>query len=229
MTRYTGGKARLGHHIASIIRNVVDEYKLDIKGYVEPFSGMLGCYRHIPALFEDYEKEQKIKLDYLAGDINGSIIEMWKATKNGWIPPTEFYTKKQWINLRETDGFSALKGFVGLAYSFRGIYFSGYTDNKNIKYSSQNVVNVGKLVNRVNFRQDSYESFSDLKGFIFYLDPPYKNVQNTYIEKFDYGKFQLWVEKMRKHNTIFISEYSQPVENCKLLWNKGRENLYLCQ
>lgn len=231
MTGYHGGKARVGAEISAIIKDIADLYYEEcgtiIKGYCESFAGMLGVYRHIPELFKDYEKKHKIKLDYLAGDINGSLIKMWKESKRGWIPPTKFYTKKQWEKLRDTEGTSALKGFIGHAYSFRGIYFSGYVDFKNIKNSSNNIVEIGKKIKRVKFYNDTYDYFSDLKGYILYLDPPYKKTTQFYLEDFDYEEFQDWVQKMSKHNIILISEYSKPIKNCKKIWSKGNENLYL--
>lgn len=42
-------------------------------GYLEPFCGILGVYQHIPRLFQDHPS-----LKYRAGDINESVIKIWK-------------------------------------------------------------------------------------------------------------------------------------------------------
>jgi hypothetical protein len=58
MTSYHGGKNRIGRDIAQVIYQVASEVErqtgVRFKGYVEPFCGMLGVYRHIPALFEGH-------------------------------------------------------------------------------------------------------------------------------------------------------------------------------
>ncbi len=76
MTAYHGGKQRLGKKLAEIIvdtsLDIVEDENWEIKGYCEPFCGMLGVYRHIPDFFE----EECYDLKYLAGDANGSVIKM---------------------------------------------------------------------------------------------------------------------------------------------------------
>lgn len=55
MTAYHGGKQRLGKKLAEIIvdtsLDIVEDENWEIKGYCEPFCGMLGVYRHIPDFF----------------------------------------------------------------------------------------------------------------------------------------------------------------------------------
>jgi site-specific DNA-adenine methylase len=69
MTAYHGGKQRLGKRIAKAITDNVDLSK--VKGYCEPFCGMLGVYRHVPTHFSEYK----------AGDLNLSVIKMWEAAQ----------------------------------------------------------------------------------------------------------------------------------------------------
>jgi site-specific DNA-adenine methylase len=48
MTAYHGGKYRHGKEIADIIKIIYDKQPPDsIVGYIEPFCGMCGVYRHI--------------------------------------------------------------------------------------------------------------------------------------------------------------------------------------
>ena len=67
MTYYIGGKKNIGEEISNIIKKVSDilekEKKIEIKGYCEPFCGMMGVYQHIPLLYENH----KPKLKYKAG------------------------------------------------------------------------------------------------------------------------------------------------------------------
>ena len=85
MTWYHGGKQRIGKKLSEIIveasYDISNEENLTIKGYCEPFCGMLGVYRHIPKQLENkFEK----KLTYKAGDVNKSVIMMWKDVQKGW-------------------------------------------------------------------------------------------------------------------------------------------------
>ena len=68
MTSYHGGKQKIGRKIAEKISESVVEYLPYIKGYCEPFCGMLGVYRHIP-IYLDVKR-------YKAGDCNKSLILM---------------------------------------------------------------------------------------------------------------------------------------------------------
>ena len=81
MTSYHGGKKRIGKEISGIIVdesiNISEDEGWKIKGYCEPFCGMLGVYQHIPKLFE----EEGLKLKYKAGDTNKSVIMMWNEAK----------------------------------------------------------------------------------------------------------------------------------------------------
>ena len=75
MTCYNGGKQRIGKRLSAIISeeslDIEDEYDFAIKGYCEPFCGMLGVYQHIPELFDNHVP----KLKYKAGDINKSVLK----------------------------------------------------------------------------------------------------------------------------------------------------------
>lgn len=104
MTAYHGGKQLLGYDIACDIVNTVTRSTRKIKGYCEPFCGMLGVYQHIPKLFER-------RISFKAGDINKSVIQMWKALQNGWIPPSKC-SKKEYDKLRYNSKSSKLKGYV---------------------------------------------------------------------------------------------------------------------
>ena len=117
MSSYCGGKSRIGLKIAKEIYSMCKE--IEIKSYCEPFCGMLGVYQHIPELFRDHIPELK----YKAGDINKSVIMMWKAAQKGWKPPTEPCTRENFEFLRSQISSSVEKGFYGHQCSFGGKYF----------------------------------------------------------------------------------------------------------
>ena len=102
MTSYHGGKQRIGKKLANIIVEesvvIAENEGLKIKGYCEPFCGMLGVYQHIPNLYDNElnlrSKEGLENLNYVAGDTNNSVVMMWKAAQKGWKPPTKVSEKK---------------------------------------------------------------------------------------------------------------------------------------
>ena len=54
----------------------------------------------------------------------------------------------------------------------------------------------------------SYETFSNIKDAIFYLDPPYENTTHeTYKGNFDSQAFYDWAFEMSKKNIVLISSY----------------------
>ena len=230
MTSYHGGKKRIGKQIANVIVSVSDiiiensDFKL--KGYCEPFCGMLGVYEHIPELLDNMNKENRkvykdsgVKtLKYKAGDQNKSIIMMWKAAQKGWKPPKKS-TLKQFNELKDAKA-SALRGFVGHQYSFGGQFFQGFRGKYNNKASypkaAENVSKIGKKLKKVSFSSGSYDRFSGLEGYIIYCDPPYSSGDNRYFSderkklKFDNKKFWQWCKIMSENNIVFVSEYTAP-------------------
>jgi site-specific DNA-adenine methylase len=220
MTAYHGGKQRIGKKLAKVIyeesMDIEDEYDFAIKGYCEPFAGMLGVYQHIPELFKDH----KPKLKYKAGEINKSVVMMWNAVKRGWKPPTKT-TEKEYTTLKVGKN-SALKGYIGHQYSYGGQYFGGYAPKygktKDSKFVSDRMENLGKVLkkHKVKFTPNNYTQFSNLTGYVIYCDPPYdKTVQRYYNGDtrkltFDHTEFWKWCKKMSKDNIVFVSSYNAP-------------------
>lgn len=233
-----GGKKRIGNDIAFAIFHFVDYFILNyaskfgfkLKGYCEPFSGMLGVYIHIYELFnEDYPK-----LKYLAGDINESVIRMWQQAQKGWKPPIKNCSEKEFEKLKYNPRPSAKKGFIGIFCSYRNIFYQAYKEKYqkervNMKKMSDNVINIAKKLGRVKFNAGEYTQYSKLKGYIIYCDPPYWESQSRYYDerniriKFDTYKFWEWCIKMSHNNIVFVSEYKIPKEfkkNILLLYSK---------
>lgn len=211
MTCYHGGKQKIGREISEIIFNttlkICQEKKFDIEGYAEPFCGMMGVFQHIPELFDEY------KIKYKAGDINKSLILMWKEAKRGWIPPL-ICSYKKYQELRYDGEETAEKGFLGHCMSFGGVYFSAYRDNylnkkTNLEKNSDNVVRIAtENLKKVTYSSGSYKKFSKLKNYVIYCDPPYDDCVSRYQEEFNMEDFLNWCVDMSKENIIFVSTYS---------------------
>jgi site-specific DNA-adenine methylase len=217
MTSYHGGKQRIGKKLSKVIYDEsidISEYEgWDIKGYCEPFCGMMGVYKHIPEMFNTYRP----KLTYKAGDINKSVVMMWKESQKGWKPPKIVSERK--YNLLKSGPDSADKGYVGHQYSFGGQFFNGYAPKygKNIDstYASNNVESIAKKLENVIIYNKPYTYFSNLKGYIIYCDPPYEKTNSRYYEShkknsFNSIEFWKWCRNMAKHNIVFVSSYNSP-------------------
>lgn len=229
MTAYHGGKKRIGKKIAQVIYEESTDFI--IRGYCEPFCGMLGVYQHIPNLFKDH----KPKLKYKAGDINKSVVAMWKASQKGWKPPTTI-SKKEFERLKYDGKYSAIKGFVGHVWTYRGIFFDGYFPHTKTKtkHNSETVRKIARDLKNVTFHSGEYTQYSNLKGYIIYCDPPYSKTNQRYYKgneyknrlEFDHEKFWNWCRKMAKNNIVFVSEYKAP-KGIRKIWSQGKEKLYM--
>ena len=232
MTAYHGGKQRIGKQLAEIIVDesidIAEEEGFEIKGYCEPFCGMLGVYRHIPELFEE---EGFDDLNYLAGDFNTSVIKMWKSAQKGWKPPYKA-SKEEYENLKKTYRSSARRGFVGHACSYGGIYLSSYQASKckSLPHASQTVKRIAEDLHDVKFTAGDYTFFSNLKGYVIYCDPPYTNDKgknNSYYDegkkllRFNHLKFWEWCDRVSEHNLVFVTEFKAP-KGTKLIRDFGK-------
>jgi site-specific DNA-adenine methylase len=244
---YHGGKQRIGleiaeniHLISTILEN---QGYFKIKGYCEPFCGMLGVYRHIPQLFEDH----KPKLKYKAGDANESVIKMWQRAQKGWKPPTEC-TEREYNKLCNSNESSAKKGFICHQFSFGGQFCMGfskkYDKTKDGTQASERVQDIARELKNVKFSSGSYLQFYKLEGYVIYCDPPYQDAACRYTDKkgqkrnFDNDEFWEWVRLMSTNNIVLVSEYSAPDDFIKLFEKKhsvtvagkdvtGRESLFM--
>ncbi|MDB4308201.1 DNA adenine methylase [Gammaproteobacteria bacterium] len=243
MTSYHGGKQRIGERIAKTIVNesmqIEDDYDFKIKGYCEPFCGMMGVYRHIPRLFQ---KEGLDKLKYKAGDLNESVIKMWLSSKGKWKPSSDITSRKQFMSLKGNGRSSSKKGFIGHMYGYGGQYFRPFRDgvSKNrLKRSIENIKAISDETSNVSFSHGKYTQFSRLKNHIIYCDPPYRIQSQYYDERdnrlcFDTDEFIQWCIKMSAHNIVFVSEYKMPKEFDKIFSVKAKtlradriDNLYI--
>lgn len=232
MTFYAGGKKRIGKYIASVIHNISleieDTYGFTIQGYCEPFCGMMGVYQHIPELF----KNHRPRLAYKAGDRNPYVIKLLNGLKNGFIPPVKC-SKSEYERYRERDDDSLKAIFVGFACAIRGVFRSTYFPPNNIPIQAEKCVEIGNKIKGVNLMAGEYTMFSNLKGYVIYCDPPYRNsgspysIGDVYDTNFDYDKFVNWCRYMSRNNIVFVSEYTKPAKECQLIWSRGREKLFL--
>lgn len=119
----------------------------------------------------------------------------------------------------------ALVGWAGIACSYCGKYFEGYTGNVTTKtgyvrrYQSESI-NAAKrqqpLLRGVKFVSTSYEKLEIPPNSIVYCDPPYQGV-TAYKDPFDHDKFWNWVRDISKEHQVFVSEYNAP-DDFECVW-----------
>lgn len=215
MTSYHGGKQKIGKGIAETISELTQGAK-QIKGYCEPFCGMLGVYQHIPFVEPFNEGRKK----FLAGDQNKSVIYMWKKAQRGWIPPLKC-SEKKYEELKESNRPSAEKGFIGHQYSYGGQYFKGYRgkyqNERTYPEAAHKVRDIAEDLEDVTFSHGDYRQFNRLKGYVIYCDPPYNSAsyynENHEMTSFDKDDFWDWCVSMAQNNIVFVSEYDLPKIN----------------
>ena len=204
MTTYHGGKYKLGKKIADIIYEHTKKINYSPKGYVEPFSGMLGVYRHIV--------KQRAELNFIASDINRDVINMWKSLQTGWIPNPSAITREGYNKLKSSSP-SPYRTMVGYHCSFGGIFYGSYSEfrstPKKMANISKKLVSLSDTMKHVKFECHPY-NIRTYHDYIIYCDPPYQNTQQRYTVKFDSENFWDWAREMSKNNIVFISEYTAP-------------------
>lgn len=222
MTSYHGGKQLLGKELATIILDIIEANRSWIKGYTEPFCGMLGVMRYVASNTDG--------LQLLAGDIHGSVIEMWKALQKGWVPPTKV-SQSMYEALRKNrfnTPDSALKGYVGHQYSFAGIYFGSFRDNyATVQHTKarERVLTIAQEIKKVKFKKGNYTQFSHLRGHVIYCDCPYSGKVQKYLEKFDTDRFIEWCIQMSKYNIVLVSGMEDIPEATLIYEKQVRHNV----
>lgn len=219
MTRYAGGKYRLGRYIAKNIEDYEQMY--DMKNnitrrrpYLEPFVGMCGVMRHI------HTNRRRVGCD-----LNLDVIAMWKSLQEGWEPPMEI-TENEYNRLRDDvpEGDPS-RGIVAHGASWGGYYFSKYMPDI-YPGCRRNVMKFFPLVSDVDFKDGGcYTKFLDVKGYTIYCDSPYANSigatgkKSRFLNQFDHDKFWEDMRHLCKHNLVFISEGIAP-DDFRIIWEK---------
>jgi DNA adenine methylase len=210
INKYYGGKYRYAKKIADFI----EQHSNGHTTYIEPFCGWCSVMSEIVNrnIFELHE----------ASDANESIVMFMNETSRGTFAPPEDISRGEYYDLKSQKTPSALQGFVGICYSFMGIWFHNYAADyagtvfkKRDQYPQKITSRVCKL-NDVNFRHAMYEDYAGREGCFFYLDPPYKTRSETYKFSngepipFDTDKFWDFARRLSEKNTVIVSEYEAP-------------------
>lgn len=199
--KYMGSKAKYAKHILPII---LRDRRPD-QWYVEPFCGGCNCIDKVDGL-------------RLANDVNRSLIAMFRALSDGWIPP--HLTREEYNAIRsECDVYAPeIVGWAGIGCSYSGKWFGGYAGVVQTRegvrdYIAEAIAHATRQAVRLNgilFTSVSYQELEIPPQSIVYCDPPYVGT-TAYATPFDHVAFWSWVRRLvEQGHRVFISEYVAP-------------------
>ena len=204
--RYHGGKSRTGKNISELLKELITNNSLI--GYCEPFCGACGVLSHMSSLNT---------IDFLAGDINPSLICMWKSLQEGWVPDLSNVTRERFLELKGDGSSSAEKGFIGHVVTYGGQYFKYFTESltsdSRLSGSKRSVISISSKMENVEFSCGGYNQYDHIEGYLIFCDPPYEKTsyyfdESNRMRKFDSSSFWEWCAKMSKKNVIVVNEMS---------------------
>ena len=235
--KYLGGKQRLGKHLSPVLHKIWQNYKAQEKkqhvlnGYLEPFCGSLGVFKHMTDLDSDGAKT------IVANDYHPDLIEMWKEVQAGNFEFPSSISEEEFLAAKQLESPNALKAFVGFGMSFGGRFFGAYSQKylgeKNEDFCKEMVNSLKRTTpliqkEKVTFTNKEYQSLKP-KGKFIYCDPPYKQTKypikyrrdTKYYDVFDNDEFWDIMRKWSKNNLVVVSETDAP-EDFIEIWNMDR-------
>jgi DNA adenine methylase len=206
--KYLGGKHEIGRRISAFLEEQCPP-NLIKGGYLEPFCGSLGVFKHMTD--KGYKK-------YIAADIQPDLILMWKKIQKNTLNLPKTISADDYEALKKRHSPNALKAVAGFGLSFGGKFFGGYAQKWSGKsgrnFYSEFKASIEKIKpairrKNVHFYNKSYINFKP-HGMLIYCDPPYKHTQNYSTGEFDYDTFWSTMRLWSKDNCVFISEETAP-------------------
>jgi len=219
--KYLGGKFYTAKHILPVI---LKDRKPD-QYYVEPFAGGMNVICNVDG-------------PRIANDVLEPVIECWKALVNGWKPRK--YTKEEYKHIRENRDLYPLHvvGWVGVACSFRGCYFEGFSGirlsgiKRGVDEQQQSMnaaARQAKKLQGVEFRSGDYADLDIPPDSVVYCDPPYRDsyhwtrykLKSYGLHGFDHDRFWQWCRETSQKHTVFISELDAP-DDFDCVWSREK-------
>ena len=223
--KYLGGKHEIGKRISDFLAEQCPPDASSVSGgYLEPFCGSLGVFKHMTD--KGYSK-------YMASDIQPDLILMWKKIQNNTLHLPTNISETDYKALQQKKSPNALKAVAGFGLSFGGKFFGGYAQKWSGKsgrnFYSEFKASIEKIKpaiqkKNVHFYNRSYADFKP-HGMLIYCDPPYKHTQSYGIGDFDYETFWATMRLWSKDNCVFISEEKAPSDFITVFKHKKRRTL----
>ena len=216
--KYVGSKNRLAKDLIPIIQPYVD----NSVGYLEPFVG--GCN-----LIDKIKSNNKY-----GSDINKYLIALLQKIQIDISDIPDHISEGEYLKVKNNKNNYEdwYVGLVGFCATFGAKWFGGYArgfkaDGVTLRdlpnEAIRNLKRQSKDLQGIIFNCCSYEDINkDIKNFVIYADPPYRNSTNGYINGyFDYNKFYNWCYDMAKNNTVLVSEYNIDNDRFECIWSKN--------
>lgn len=207
--RYMGGKFRVAKELSAYLTSV----RLDGQRYWEPFLGVASVFR-------------RMDNPRLGTDINRPLIAMLRAAQNGWTPPN-VVTEEQYQFYRKSQGMNVpleMYGFVGIAASYRGKWYSGYAHNVNrdfVDEGCRDLINIGSDIKGSILACCNYRK-PVVHDYLIYADPPYEGGTQFKVAPFDWNEFWAIAQTWAWCNVVYVSYHSHlPRPNfAHVVWEK---------
>jgi len=213
--RYLGGKTRIGKEISQVLMKYGPPDQ--VNSYCEPFCGALGVMIHM--VDKGYKKTK-------AYDKCKDLILLWKEVKAGTFKYPKNVSERTWKRYKRDPTPSAMRAFVGFGCSFGGTWFEGYIgnyDSTSVKASIRGLYKKEEYVKKITHIGHKDYNKINLKGYLIYCDPPYKNTRGYRASgKFNSEEFWDIVRQWSKNNIVIVSEFTAP-KDFKCIWKKNRK------
>lgn len=211
--KYMGSKARHAKEILPIILNG----RKDGQWYVEPFVGGANMI-------------DKVDGNRIGADKNFFLIELLKAIRDGWVPPSTV-SEDDYAKAKFSDD-AKYKAFVGFCASYSGKWFGGYARGNDVNGIPRNyadeqkrhLLKQSKGLQGIDLRCVEFDNLLIPDSSLIYCDPPYEGTTKYSTGSFDHNYFWRWCDdKIDDGHTVFVSEYTAP-KHWECVWEKKVNN-----
>lgn len=199
--KYMGSKNRLSKELIPIIQSYITP---STKGYLEPFVGGGN-------LIDKVECDNKF-----GSDNHKYLIAFLDALSKGYEPPKNISEEEyKYIKTHQDEYSDEFLGYVGFQLSYGAKWFDTFRRDKvgKRKYDEEayrNVMKQAPLLKNIKFKCCDFRDINNIKDFVIYCDPPYRDTANYSTGEFPYDEFYNWCRKMAKNNIVLVSEYNMP-------------------
>jgi site-specific DNA-adenine methylase len=238
MTKYWGGKTKIGKPVANAMLDVLEDAEASTgfcpRFYWEPFLGMAGVMRHmVPALTD---KLGENAVEFIGTDNNQGLIDFWQFIQSGRRFP-DHWREEHLQHLKDTRAeASAEHIFVGHSCGYHGQYFSGRIKQPQadamLQSANRSIEKIRSNMSAVRTQHaDFFQTEPPHGGGIIYCDPPYvervqksNTVWNSFKNQvFDCDAFWRQVTQWSRNNLVFVSETAAPPD-WEVVWTREWSN-----
>lgn len=204
---YPGGKDKIAKEVVPRLLAARNGHTT----YIEPFVGGTNIMWRMAPHFDKC----------IGADYHQDLILLYQAVQQGWQPPApEEVTEELHDSLRHAEP-SALRGFVGVCCSFRGVWFGGFGDIKQRSSSRNTLLKQMESMGNVRFVHADYRTLTKVGPHcLIYCDPPYYATSgySSGARHFDSHRFWDHARTWRAQGaTVMVSEYQGP-EDAECIW-----------